>query len=224
MLKDMRLMRLLYGYTQAELAKEIKKSQKYYTQIETGKVKFSRLTSELANVLKVREPFLTSQVEYTEYPFVSNFYVFYLYEPVATSYEAIDELVCSRSSKIDAIFLIRNPLEDLQHRWVFTSVHYIALRDSHNTIFLVKAPVRPAFVRPGRKIMESDSIRSADTFRMRLHNRRNTVVYEKTIVAPNELENKIRSNTVTREDIAPLFPDQNFFFNLYQLNLKTDQK
>jgi DNA-binding XRE family transcriptional regulator len=205
----LKIMRLLYGYTQAELAARIGKKQNYYTQIESGKVQFSRYIAKLADILKVREAFLTSQSEYPDYPFTSNFYIFCLcHTNMARFFYSIADLVCSHSSKIDAVFMNVSPLE---MKFKSAPVQYVVLRDIHDTIFLIKKPARrktsQVDIHRGKDVlMENDYIPNPDIFRIILHSR--SVVHEKTIITPHELEDKIRRGTATRNDFVQLFSDQ----------------
>lgn len=208
--------RKLFGYTQEELADKIGITQNYYTQIETGASKSTPVIEKISKALKIKESFLTSQGEYVEYPFLSDFYIFFLTDKrIFQSYTFVIDYICSRSKFIDAIFFLRRAETRFSP---FPPVIYLALRDDHDTVFLFKRRSKtrmPATASGGgpwqRKEIESKVFPFVDSFREKLHGLRSAYIYEGTILIPDELFKKVEDNEVSRDDIISYFPGSGYF-------------
>lgn len=215
--------RKLYGYTQSELAGKIGISQNFFTQIESGASKSAPSIAKLSDVLRVKKSLLLSQGEYLEYPFLSDFYVFNLIEhSIVWYYKFIADLICSKSAFIDVIFFLSLPNVPRSPTmpWIMPR-RYILMRDDRDTIFLFKRLLKTRKSRVAGKNMEHKFIEPftmLDSFRRILHSLRETKVHEMTIIAPDDLYEKIDSGEVTRGNVLPFFPDADYFYKQYEVH------
>jgi transcriptional regulator with XRE-family HTH domain len=215
--------RKLYGYTQEELAKMIGTTQQFYTQIETGSARGSRLLSKLSDVLKIKGSCLAPDAGYVEYPFLSDFYVFCLTEARLTpAHEWIAKYICAKSEFIDMVSFLVSPSqlevkERVRWRWPGYPVGYFALKDDRDTVFLFKRRRRSRPFRAGEEFgrrprdIESRIFGSLDFFREMLHSLRPSgsfqgpYIYERTIMTGLELFAHIEQARVVRDDILKCF-------------------
>lgn len=242
--------RRLYGYTQEELAQKAGKAQRYYTQIENGSSKSAPLLRKLSGILKLRESYLGSldEYEYIDYPFLADFYQFCIADKnLGEMYRNIVRDICSKSAFVDVIFLLVNPsLIGVKTAPGAYPVMYIAIKDDRDTVFLFKRRLKTrGYARAsaltmsditadnssldvsqklsGKKLVTNTFFR-IDYFREALRSMQGTYVYELTKMAHGDLYNRIEEGTVTREEIARLFPGLDFFEGMYQAHTRIKKR
>lgn len=239
-LRMLKTARRLYGYTQDELAQKVGKAQRYYTQIENGSSKSAPLISKLSALLKLRESYLGSrdEYEYVDYPFLADFYQFCIADKdLGDMYDKIVKDICSKSAFVDVTFLLVNPsLIGVKMGPGGYPVLYIAIRDDRETVFLIKKKEKGSFSVGGVRVsydvestysldetgkltdrrLEHRIFSKLDTFRDMLQSMRSTYVYETTKMLSEELYHRIEDGSVSREDIAKLFPGIDYFEGMYQ--------
>lgn len=222
--------RKLLGITQKELAKLVGVTQNYYAVIESNPTKSAPLMQKISKELKIREQFLAFG-DRSRYPFIGEFYTFYLdhYKPVS-GYDFLNTNICMQSSFIDLVFFL-NIFE-----WYPQLTYNIcfAMRDEHNTVFLITSKwKRPYFKKDGdierpktkRGAIELTNMQyfipKIDLFRKDLYKNDSLLVYEKTVIAPDSLYFNLANGKVSRKDVAGFFPDRNHFKLLYEAHKST---
>ena len=238
--------RKLFGYTQEELASKIGVTQNYYTQIETGSSRSAPLISKISKELKIKESFLSSSGEYIDYPFLDNFYIFYLPERrIVQSYKFFLDYICSPSDYVDIVFFFTRPTH--YRMPLFSSIIYIALRDDHDTVFLLKRPTRTMFstidkegmkamsfsvsgrriakqgetvVRDAKQDIKTTFFSLVDIFREDLHKLQTTYVYEKTVRIGDDFIAAVDRGEIKRDNILPYFPTNEYIRRLCESRRK----
>lgn len=232
--------RRFYGLTQEELAKKIGKTQQYYVQIEKGTSISAPVIKKLSNILNMRESYLWSKGEYIEYPFLADFYQFCIAEKDAHElYRFIRDDICSKSAFVDVLFLVASPrLIGLTPRLGGNPVMYVAIRDDRDTIFLFKRRVKTrgyalatseskndiaadshsldASQKLSGKLLEIKTFAGLDYFREIMQDMRGPYVFETTVRVSEDLYHRIEEGTVTREEIAGIYPNVGYFEGMYQ--------
>ncbi len=215
--------RKLFGYTQSELAAKVGITQNYYTQIETGSSKSAHVIAKISKELRIKESFLISVGEYTEYPFLGNFYIFYLPERRAIQgYKFLLDYICSPSKFVDVVFFFIRPPSHRMPLYSFTV--YIAFRDDHDTVFLLKRQNKTTTFSVARKTKDAkpyqkENVRYKmfsliDIFREELHKLRTTYVYEKTVRIGDDFLDAIEKGVISRGDVLAYFPTEEYISGL----------
>lgn len=232
--------RKLLGFTQKDLSNLVGVTQNYYAVIESNPTKSAPLMQKLSDELKIGAKFLAVG-DRSRYPFHGNFYTFYIdpFKPFS-GYDFLNTNICIESSFIDlAIFL------DTSENWrIYPLPICFAMRDEHDTFFLVTSKMKPRFGIGGRsrpemknpaassgelnpKILLKKGAREElaevkyfvpkiDLFRKNLYKNDRLLVYENTVIAPDSLYSNLTKGKVSRKDIAEFFPDRNYFKRLYE--------
>jgi len=202
-----------------------------------GAVRSSAHMGRLAELLKIRESFLTFSGAgvYDEYPFLADFYVFCLTDKkIADSYEFILKYICARSEFIDALFLhVRSSLMGAPYSGG-RPVIYIVMKDDRGTMFFLRRHLRAkGFGRAGarlgedRREIEVRTFPRVDYFREQLH-LSTKYVHDMTGTVPAELYEKIegrdenaeKRSLVTRDDLLSFFPGGEYFLGQYEAHAK----
>ncbi len=156
--------------------------------------------------------------------FLSDFYIFRLTDnKINDSYEIILKHICGRSAFIDVLFLhvrpslVKAPVVAMGH-----PVLYIAIRDDHNTFFLLRRNLRTrgysvaTFNKTSaRREVEIKTFPRVDSFREGLH-AATPYVHDMTRTVPVKLFELIESDAATRDDILPFFPSADYFRGQYE--------
>lgn len=211
----LRQIRELLGYTQSSLAEKAGITQNYYTLIETGKYPSPPALTKISKIFKVRESFLAFG-DITEYPFTDNFYLFNISSPRFTmEFDFLLKYIFAPSKYIDILVLIWPPDRRIRpDRLGYESC--IVVRNDHNTFFLVRRlnPLPKIGVRGTNETY--DDIRTITGIYGSALYETNNYVYQRAINVSPATVQKIKENSIVREDIAPLFPSFDFFKQLYE--------
>lgn len=218
--------RKLIDLTQKDLAALVGVTQNYYAVIESHPTKSAPLMQKLSKELKISEQFLAVG-DRSRYPFLGKFYTFYLdpFKPFL-GYGFLNNYICSESSFIDIVIFL-----DRTENWLVYSASSIcfAMRDEHDTIFLVTSKSKPRFgvssrVKPETKkeAKEPTTVKyfvpKVDLFRKDLYKNNRLLVYEKTVIASESLCLNLAKGKVNRKDVEGFFPDINHFKQLYEVH------
>jgi transcriptional regulator with XRE-family HTH domain len=245
------LTRKLFGYTQAELAKKIGKTQNYYTLIETGRATSRPVLKKLSHHLKIDEGFLDGEFELPfefSYPFLSDFYVFYLKDNDRNAYEYILRFICRNSELIDIVFLLfRFPIGSKKRFGGKRPIMMMALRDDKNTVFLFrrheKLNLGPSYTKGKLNLLAMAGVKGeehdmteyptiekgsplldVELFLDKLNDLEGPVVFQQSVNVSMDLAKKVENGSVSRADILNLFPDTEYFRKLYENHLKIEKK
>ncbi|MGO9613056.1 MAG: helix-turn-helix domain-containing protein [Dissulfurispiraceae bacterium] len=217
--------RKLLGFTQNDLAEQVGVTQNYYAVIESNPTKSAPLMQKLSKQLKISEQFLAFG-DRSRYPFLAKFYTFYLdHLKPFSGYDFLNTNICRESSFVDLVFFLNRSTRYSQD----FSIICFAMRDEHDTIFLVTSKGRrPYFKIAGdmkRSKMKTEetelanigySIPRINLFKKDLYKHDSLLVYEKTVIAPDPLYSNLANGKVSRKDVAGFFPDKNYFKLLYE--------
>ena len=241
---NLELTRKLFGYTQAELAKKIGKTQNYYTLIETGRAKSRPVLKKLSSILKIDEGFLNSEHELPyvgSYPFQTDFYVFFLKESDRLSHEYIQNYIFGPSELIDITFFELTLPFPFERKLINKRpIVMMALRDDHDTVFLFRrqdrqptkalekeqeksdkeVKVRGFSVTVIPQLEKGSRLLNIDLFLNRLNDLKGPDVFQKSVNISLELLLKIEKGSVTKNDILEYFPDEAFFQRLSEKHSK----
>lgn len=224
--------RKLFDFTQGELAERIGITQNYYAVIESNPGKSAPAMKKLSAELKITEEFLALG-DRSKYPFLSDFYFFYLDEHRTFSgYDFLNTKICTESSFVDIVFFIKmRSLPTLKFSAPMRIVSF-AMRDDRDTVFLVtcKAKRRHFHIagrnNPKSKKIDNEEVKFiylvpfVDLLRKDLYKNDKWLVSERTVLMPDELYNKLEKGVIKRKDIIDFFPDNNHFKRLYEAHTK----